>query len=750
MICRRCAGEARRGGLWTESHNPNGISRMLVELQGQIERITYSNEENGFTIARVKVPGQRDLVTVVGNLAAPMPGGILSMTGEWIQHPRYGEQFKIASSRITVPATITGIRKYLGSGMIRGVGPVIAERIVDTFGEKALDVIEERVEELARVEGIGKKRIAMIRKAWEDQKEIRQVMLFLQSHGVSSAYAAKIFKFYGDRAIPVVRENPYRLAMDIFGIGFITADRIAQNLGFAKDSPVRAEAGILYVLHQLADDGHVYYPYELLIEKCREVLSVEREVLVDAFGRIEADRHIRIEDLNEDPLAFEANLKAVYLSKFHTCETGVANRLRILASVPKSLRPVDSAKALAWVEERLAIQLAGEQKRAVRLAIDQKVLVITGGPGTGKTTIVNAILKILSTLGARVLLAAPTGRAAKRMSETTGHPARTIHRLLQFSPAKGDFERNFENPLDCDVLIVDEASMIDTVLMHHLLKAVPAVSTLILVGDVNQLPSVGAGNVLGDIIASGAVPVVTLQEIFRQARESDIIVNAHRINQGRMPRCSPAAPVTDFYFIQKEAPEAVLEIILKLVKERIPRRFGVDPVDDIQVLTPMHRGIVGAGNLNTALQEALNPGEAGVMRGQRVFKVNDKVMQIRNNYDKEVFNGDIGRIVRIAPEEQEAVLLFDGREVTYDFADLDEVVLAYAVSVHKSQGSEYPVVVMPVLVQHYMLLQRNLLYTGVTRGRDLVVLVGTKKALAMAVRNDKTRKRYTRLRERLA
>ncbi|AOY59850.1 SF1B family DNA helicase RecD2 [Desulfococcus multivorans] len=722
---------------------------MLVELQGQIERITYSNEENGFTIARLKVRGRQDLVTVVGNLAAPMPGGVLKMTGEWIQHPKYGEQFKIAAYHITVPATTYGIKKYLGSGLIKGVGPVIAERIVDTFGEKSLDIIEENIEDLARVEGIGKKRIAMIRKAWEDQKEIRQVMLFLQSHGVSAAYAAKIFKFYGDRSIPVVRENPYRLAMDIFGIGFITADSIALNLGFTKDSPVRAEAGIVYVLNRLADEGHVYYPYAPLIEKCREVLSVSREILVDALARLEADKQIRIEALNELPIACETDNQAVYLSKFHVCETGIANRLRILLAVPKSLPAIDPDKALSWVQKRLAIRLAEAQERAVRCAVDSKVMVITGGPGTGKTTIVNAILKIFTAAGARMLTGAPTGRAAKRMAETTGYPAKTLHRLLKFSPARGEFEMNFENPLDCDVLIVDEASMIDTVLMHHLLKAVPATATLILVGDVNQLPSVGPGNVLGDIIASGTVPVIVLEEIFRQARESDIVVGAHRINRGELPRFNPTAPGTDFYFIRKEAPEAVLDIILKLVTERIPRRFGFDPVDDIQVLTPMHRGLVGAGNLNIALQEALNPGEAGVLRGQRIYKAGDKVMQIRNNYDKEIFNGDIGRIVRITPEDQTLVIAFDGREVVYDYADLDEIVLAYAISVHKSQGSEYPVVVMPVLVQHYMLLQRNLIYTGVTRGRNLVILVGTKKALAMGIRNDKTRRRHTRLRHRL-
>ncbi|GBC62570.1 recombinase RecD [Desulfonema ishimotonii] len=723
---------------------------MLVDLQGQIERITYTNEESGYTIARLKVPGQRDLVTIVGNLMAPMPGEIIRMKGEWTRHPRYGDQFKVVYYNTAVPATVYGIRKYLGSGLIKGVGPVIAERIVRKFGEKTLDIIEADIGNLTQVDGIGEKRIAMIRKAWDDQKEIREVMLFLQSHGVSSGYATKIFKRYGNRSVQVVRENPYRLATDIFGIGFLTADRIAENLGFEKNSPLRAEAGILYVLNQLADEGHVYYPYEPLMEKCREILGVERAVLADAFAGVEKDRKIRIEDMNEDMEAFAVNNKAVYLTQFHVCEVGIARRLKILTAVPKSLPDTDSEKAIAWVQDRLAIGLAEKQKAAIKCAIEQKVMVITGGPGTGKTTIINAILKIFAAAQAEILLAAPTGRAAKRMSEATGFPAKTIHRLLRFSPATGGFEKNYENPLECGVLILDEASMIDTVLMHHLLKAVPAAATLILVGDVNQLPSVGAGNVLNDIIASGAVPVVTLSEIFRQARESRIIVNAHRINQGRMPHADAASPGNDFYFIQKEAPEAVLDIILRLVKERIPRRFGFDPVDDIQVLSPMHRGIVGAGNLNMALQNALNPGTGGVVRGQRTYRVNDKVMQIRNNYDKAVFNGDIGRITRIDAESREVLITFDGRALTYDYGDLDEVVLAYAVSVHKSQGSEYPAVVMPVLIQHYMLLQRNLIYTGMTRGRELVVLVGTKKALAIGVHNDKTQKRFTCLRHRLA
>ena len=722
---------------------------MLQDLHGQIERITYTNEENGYTVAKVKIKGHRDLVTVVGNLMSPMPGEIIAMKGEWANHPRYGEQFKLNSYRTSVPATVYGIRKYLGSGLIKGVGPKIAERIVSRFGEKTLDVIEENIDHLTAVEGIGAKRIAMISRAWQDQKEIREVMLFLQSHGVGSGYATKIFKQYAERSIEVVRENPYRLATDIFGIGFVTADRIAEKLGFPKDSPLRAEAGILYVLNQLAEEGHVYYPYIPLIQKCREILDVERTILEDAFGRIESEKKIRIEDLNEDLDAFVPDHKAVYLAQFHVCEVGIARRLKILLNVPAGLSHPDPEAALSRVQKRLAIQLAERQGDAVRSALAQKVMVITGGPGTGKTTIINAILKILSAMEAKVFLAAPTGRAAKRMSETTGHPARTIHRLLEFSPAKATFEKNYEHPLDCDVLIVDEASMIDTVLMHHLLKAVPAVASLILVGDVNQLPSVGAGNVLEDIIASGAVPVAALTEIFRQARESRIIVNAHRINRGRMPLYDSNSPENDFFFIQKEDPEAVLDILLRLVGERVPRRFGYDPVDDVQVLTPMHKGLIGAGNLNAELQGALNPEGESMVRGQRTYRVGDKVMQIRNNYEKEVFNGDIGRIMRILSDLQEVVIRFDGRDLLYDYSDLDEVVLAYAVSVHKAQGSEYPVVVMPVLIQHYMLLQRNLIYTAVTRGRELVVLVGTRKALAIAVKNDRTRQRYTRLRHRL-
>jgi len=723
---------------------------METELSGQIERITYTNEENGYTIARVKIFGQRDLVTVVGFLMSPTPGEILNMRGEWINHPKFGEQFKVTDYKTTVPATVFGIQKYLGSGLIKGLGPVIAGRIVKKFGEKTLDVIENDIEKLVMVEGIGKKRITMIQNAWDEQKEIRDVMLFLQSHGVSSGYATKIFKQYKNRSIAVVKENPYRLAMDIFGIGFVIADSIAEKLGFPKDSPLRVEAGILYVLHQLSDEGHVFYPYEYLVKKSRETLSVERDAIVEALGGLAINKKIVLEDLNENIDEFKENNKGVYLAKFHLCETSIAARLKTLSIAPKSIRGVKVENALEWVQKRLDIRLAQNQAKAVQCSLENKIMVITGGPGTGKTTIINAILKIFSKLKVKTLLAAPTGRAAKRMSETTGHEAQTIHRLLEYSFAKGGFQKNEEKPLTCDLLILDEVSMIDTVLMHHLTKAIPTFSTVILVGDVNQLPSVGAGNVLNDIIASGVIPVVELKEIFRQARESRITVNAHKINSGILPTFEDDVPGNDFFFIQQEDPEKVLEIILELTKDRIPKRFGLDPVDDIQVLTPMHKGVVGAENLNTELQKSLNPSQMEIARGNRNFRVNDKVMQIRNNYDKEVFNGDIGRIVGMRPDENEIAVLFDGRNVVYEFYELDELVLAYAVSVHKSQGSEYPAVVLPVLTQHYILLQRNLIYTAVTRGRNLVVMVGTRKALAMGVNNDKTQRRFTHLRYRLS
>ncbi len=726
---------------------------MLVNLTGQIEKITYTNPENGFTIARVKVTGKWDLVTVVGKLMAPTPGEVLKMEGEWAHHPKYGVQFKVVHCRSEVPASVHGIRKYLGSGLIKGLGPVMADRIVEKFGQDTLDIIENELERLFEVEGIGQKRLAMIKTAWQEQREIRDVMIFLQTHGVSSGYATKIFKHYGTRAIAVVKENPYRLASDIFGIGFITADRIAEKIGVVKNSQIRVEAGILYVLQELSDDGHVYYPYEHLVEKSRRILTVEREPVVTAIATLAVNRQIIIEDLTQNLDDFKENHKAVYLAKFHACETLIADRLISLMRAPKAVREVKIERAVEWVQQQLTITLAKNQIKALKCALDEKVLVITGGPGTGKTTIINALLKILSRIGVKIMLAAPTGRAAKRLSETTGYDARTIHRTLEYSISKGGFQRDMHNPLECQLLVVDEASMIDTVLMHYLLKAIPVDATLVFVGDVNQLPSVGPGTVLKDMIASQTMPVVELNEIFRQAKESQIVINAHKINNGILPEFAVANSETlrdtDFYFIEQEDPEKVLEIILELTIKRIPRRFGFDPLEDIQVLTPMHRGDVGAGNLNHRLQEAVNPKGTTIQRGERNFRLHDKVMQVRNNYDKEVFNGDIGKITRIYPDNQQIVISFDGRDLAYDFSELDEIVLAYAISVHKSQGSEYPAVIIPILTQHYILLQRNLIYTAVTRGRKLVVMVGTRKALAIGVRNNKTQHRFTRLENKL-
>ncbi|MCX5873081.1 MAG: ATP-dependent RecD-like DNA helicase, partial [Deltaproteobacteria bacterium] len=690
---------------------------MVPNIQGQIERVTFHNEENGFTILRLKVPGYRELVTLVGNLMAPLPGQVINATGEWITHPQFGEQFKVVQYKTMVPATVTGIEKYLGSGLVKGIGPVMAKRIVRLFGEETLVVIDEATERLCEVEGIGEKRLGMIRKAWDDQKHIREVMVFLQGHGVSAGYAAKIYKQYGNQSIEIVKENPYHLAMDIFGIGFITADKIAENLGFQKDSPVRVQAGVIYVLSQVADEGHVYYPYGSLIEKCIEILEVAPEAITKALDSLFSEKRIVIDILSERDTESTKETSAVYLSTFYACETGIASRVKTLLRTPYSRRKVDTDKAVEWVQREISMFLAPNQIEAVKTALDSKIMVITGGPGTGKTTIIKAILAIFERLGVEILLAAPTGRAAKRMSEATGHEAKTIHRMLEFSPHKGGFQRDEKHPLMCDLLIVDEASMIDTVLMYHLLKAVPLHSTLILIGDVNQLPSVGPGNVLQDIIESIAVPVVRLTEIFRQAQDSDIIVNAHLINSGVIPKLdSSTEGRNDFYFIEKTEPEDALGTILKLVCVRIQKAFGFDPVDDVQILTPMNRGTVGTSNLNVEFQKALNPREDGIMRGGRSFRINDKVMQIRNNYDKDVFNGDIGRISRIDLENHEVTILFDGRAVTYDYPDLDEIVLAYAVSVHKSQGSEYPCVVIPLLTQHYVLLQRNLLYTAVTRG----------------------------------
>lgn len=724
----------------------------LKPLTGEVVRITYSDEQSGFTVAQVYSERHTELVTVVGELMAPAAGTILKMRGHWLEHSRFGRQFRVAQFTTRLPVDQAGLEKYLGSGAIRGIRAATAKRIVKRFGMKTLEILERDIHRLMEIEGIGPKRLDLIRQSWASQKENRNVMLFLQGHGIGAATASKIFKHYGQQTIALLKENPFRLAEEIFGIGFLKADQIAAQLGFDPGSPLRLQAGILHLLNQAAGEGHLFLPFDLLIRNSRELLTAERDQVAGAIDDLAAARKIIIEDIGTDARKGHADQRAVYLSLFHFCENYVAAKLTLLAGASAPRREVNSRRALAWVQERLRIQLAPRQAEAVAMSLNAKVMIITGGPGTGKTTIVQAITRIHQKLQSTILLAAPTGRAAKRLGEATGRPAKTIHRLLAFSPTQGGFQRNEHKPLEVDLLIVDEASMIDILLMHHLLKAMPPAATLILVGDVNQLPSVGPGNVLKDIIAAGTVPVVTLDQIFRQARASRIVVNAHSINAGRMPRVKndPGDKENDFYFIEQEDPDKVLEIILTLTTERIPRRFGLDPFDDIQVLTPMHKGTVGAENLNRQLQGALNPQHVYVKYGQHHFNLNDKVMQVRNNYEKEVFNGDIGRIAAIDPHARTVTLRFEDRLVPYESGELEELIMAYAISVHKAQGSEFPAVVIPVTTQHYVLLQRNLLYTAVTRARRLAVLVGTQRALAIAIKNNSPQLRYTRLDHRLA
>lgn len=724
---------------------------MVEKLQGLVERITYTSEEDGYSVIKIKVPGLRDLVTVVGSFASVMPGEVLRLEGTWGFHEKFGRQFKAERYETTAPATVEGIKKYLGSGLIKGIGPVMAGRIVKRFGERTLDIIEESSEKLREVDGIGEYRLERIRKAWEDQKEIRGLMVFLQGHGVSATYAAKIFKQYGARSQEVLLENPYRLAMDISGIGFLTADKIARSIGFSTESTLRAEAGIMYILHEAADEGHVCVPWGRVLEKGRQLLETPSEVIAEAIRRLAADKRIVQEVPPEGSRLAGEDGEAIYLRGYHTAENEVARRLRYLQAFRPLQKKIDPEAAILWLKGKLPFKLAPLQEEAVKQVLTDKVVVITGGPGTGKTTLIRAILSIYRQMGAQICLAAPTGRAAKRLSEATHYPASTIHRLLDFSPQLGGFQRNEQKPLSADLIIIDETSMVDILLMYHLLKAVPTHATLVLVGDVDQLPSVGAGSVLSDTIGSGRFPVVRLTEIFRQARQSRIIVNAHCIQQGKFPMLqADSEELQDFYFIEKEDPEEVFQIILKLCTDRIPARFGLDPVEDIQVLSPMHRGAIGAQRLNTALQDVLNPEKRTIERGGRVFRLHDKVMQVRNNYDKEVFNGDLGRIRKIDMEEQTILVDVDGRLVPYDFSELDELVLAYAVSVHKAQGSEYPAVVLPLLTHHYVMLQRNLLYTAITRARKLAVIVGSKKALAIAIRNNQMQGRFSLLRERLS
>ncbi|HYA42914.1 MAG TPA: ATP-dependent RecD-like DNA helicase [Syntrophobacteraceae bacterium] len=730
--------------------NQNSLKNKSGSLQGLVERITFASEVDGYSVIKVRAPGYRELVTAVGNFASVCPGETLVMEGTWHTHARFGRQFRVDRYETAAPSTVAGIKKYLGSGLIRGIGPKMADRIVKRFAEETLDIIENQIERLLEIEGIGKYRIGQIRKAWEEQKEIRTLMIFLRSNGASATLATRIFKSYGPQSVDIVKENPYRLAMEITGIGFLTADRLAGSLGFSADSPLRAEAGILFVLHEATEEGHVCLPHCLLIERCCRTLEIDAAILEEALLRLRADMRIKEEKLGPAAAEQFGDERAIYLSPLHASEVGTAGRFAAIQRYRRLQARIDPQGALDWVRGRLNFSLAPLQEEAVRLALREKVVVITGGPGTGKTTLVRAILAIYGRMGARVSLAAPTGRAAKKLSEATGHPAATIHRLLEFSPQLGGFQRNEQKPLSADLLIVDEISMMDIVIANHLLKAAPPHAVLVLVGDVDQLPSVGPGNVLGDIIQSERCPVIRLKEIFRQASRSRIITNAHLIRQGVFPDLrADSGRRQDFYFISREDPQEALNTIVHLCTERIPKRFGLDPMEDVQVLSPMHRGEAGSQNLNFVLQKALNPRGITLETAGRAFRINDKVMQIRNNYDKDVFNGDIGRIRWIGLEEGEIQVEFDGRKVKYGFSELEELIHAYAISIHKSQGSEYPAVVFPLLTQHFMMLQRNLLYTAVTRARKLVVIVGSKKALAIAVKNNRMQSRFSLLKERL-
>lgn len=708
------------------------------ELKGRIERITYFDEESGFTVARLIADGYGKPVTVAGNLISPYPGETIRARGEWVRHPRFGDQFRIQSYEAVLPVTAEGVEKYLGSGLIRGIGPATAARIVLRFGKKALDILENDFGRLLEIDGIGEKRLATMRRSWDEQKGVRRLLAFLQEQGIGTAHAVKISRRYGEEAVRVLRENPYRLAADIFGIGFPTADAIAEKMGVKRDSARRIRAGILHVLGRGIEEGHVFLPERELFGKSRELLGVGDEHVSRELEVLKDEGEVRIEDKEGRP---------VYLAGLHAAECAVAARIRAIRAGRGPAGVKDTERSVKSALASLGLSPAEKQVEALLRAVREKILVITGGPGTGKTTLVRAVLELFRNAGARVRMAAPTGRAARRLSESTGGDASTIHRLLEYSVPRGGFQRDRGNPLDCDLLVVDEASMIDLLLMDNLLAAVRDRAAVIIVGDANQLPSVGPGNVLGDLIASEAVPVIELNEIFRQAGESAIILNAHRIRNGESPVFETGG---DFFFIEREDPDEAVRTVLDLVGKRIPDKFGFDPVEDIQVLSPMNKGAAGTISLNAALQDLLNPAGQEIMRGARSFRRGDKVMQIRNNYDKEVFNGDIGRIVRIDPEEHELAISFDGREIPYDFAELEEIALAYAITIHKSQGSEYPAVVIPFLTQHYVLLQRNLLYTAVTRARSLVVLVGSRRALAMAVRNGRADGRFTGLKEKLA
>ncbi len=708
-----------------------------VHIKGTIKRLVYHNEENGFVIARVDLqePEKKE-TTVVGKMAAISIGETYQFKGKWNLDSRYGWQFNFDDYQIILPTTLEGVRRYLGSGLIKGVGPATANRIVEQFGEKTLEVIEDYPEKLNEVEGIAQKRIGLIKKSWQEQKEIKRVMLFLQSYKITTGYAVKIFKQYGSKAIEKLKENPYCLVDDIFGIGFKIADRIAQNLGIENDSPSRIRAGIKYCLNENAGQGHCFVYYDAIIKMTAELLGIAEDQVERECVFLDNSKEIIIED------------NQVWLPQYFYAEKEVSQKIAGLIRFPQQLTQINVDLKIEQLEEKYKIKFATEQKKAIKEVLLHRVLILTGGPGTGKTTTTIGLIELFEDLGLKIVLAAPTGRAAKKLAEATRRTAKTIHRLLAYNPRERGFTKDEKNPIRADAIILDEVSMIDILLMNHLLKAVTENTFLILIGDIDQLPSVGPGNLLKDMIDSEVIPVIRLTHIFRQREKSLIVVNAHLVNQGKYPILK-GKQERDFYFLKEEDPEKAAEKIIHLCTSRLPRSYHINPLRDIQILTPMYKGAVGADQLNQLMRNALNPDGKSLKYGHQQYKINDKVMQIRNNYDKEVFNGDIGNIKEINLEEQVIKVLFYSRIIEYDFSELNELVLAYAITVHKSQGSEYPVVVIPMLTQHFLLLQRNLLYTAITRARKMVIIVGTNKALWIAIKNNKTVKRNTFLRERL-
>ncbi|MBC8123992.1 MAG: ATP-dependent RecD-like DNA helicase [Gemmatimonadaceae bacterium] len=720
----------------------NSDGRRLDILQGTVERVTYHNPQNGYTIARLSTPRAREPATIVGNFGLIQPGQGMRLEGTWSEHPQYGSQFQVETYRETKPATITGIEKYLGSGLIKGVGPVTAKRIVGHFGLETLEIIEQSIGRLIEVPGVGPKRVRDIQKAWVEQKAVKEVMVFLQAHQVSTVHAAKIFKTYGEQAIQVVTENPYRLAQDIYGIGFRTADTIAHNIGIDPESPYRLRAGLTHTLQSATEDGHCYLPLEELIQKAAEILkAADLPALVNQTEAL-VKENLLMSELTPDGYA------CFHPPLYHS-EVGLAGRVRALLALPLM---VDQKRVEDWLGRYTArhnLHLSAQQCEAVRLSARERVLILTGGPGTGKTTCARTIVALWKAMGKKILLASPTGRAAQRLSEVTGEEARTVHRLLEFDPASFGFKRGQDNPLPCDALLVDECSMLDLPLSYALIRAVAPSTQLLLVGDGDQLPAVGPGNILRDLMESARVPTVRLTEVFRQAQSSWIITNAHRINRGQMPQWPTES--ADCRFVEAPTPELVVYSIENLIAEQIPA-LGFSSRTDVQVLCPMNRGLVGANHLNTVLQQLLNPPEPQLQqieRAGRILREGDRVIQKTNDYQRLVFNGDLGTIRTINREDQQMLVRFGDRDVSYDFADLGELAPAFAISIHKAQGSEYPVIVIPVHTQHFPMLSRNLLYTGLTRARKLAILVGTQRAIALCVHRAELQGRYTRLRERL-